>query len=90
MQSNSLLKTRLFSYIALFIKHKYNNFFSLGGYMLFDLDMIKKVYSELPDKIEKAKQILNRPLTLSEKILYSHCYLTLGSKIPIVLFSGIR
>lgn len=72
MQSNSLLKTRLFSYIALFIEHKYNNFFSLGGYMLFDLDMIKKVYSELPDKIKKVKQILNRPLTLSEKILYSH------------------
>jgi aconitate hydratase len=40
--------------------------------MLFDLDMIKKVYSDLPEKVKKAKEKLNRPLTLTEKILYSH------------------
>ena len=40
--------------------------------MLFDLDLIKKVYAEMPAKIEAARQLIGRPLTLSEKILYSH------------------
>ncbi len=34
--------------------------------------MIKKVYQNLSDKIEKSRALLNRPLTLTEKILYSH------------------
>jgi aconitate hydratase len=42
--------------------------------MLFDLELIKKVYDELPAKIEVARKLLNRPLTLAEKILYSHSY----------------
>ncbi len=42
--------------------------------MLFDLDLIKKVYAELPAKIEAARKLLNHPLTLAEKILYSHSY----------------
>ena len=42
--------------------------------MLFDLDLIKKVYSELPGKIEATRKLLNRPLTLAEKILYAHTY----------------
>ena len=40
--------------------------------MAFDIDMIKKVYSELGGKIEAARKVLNRPMTLTEKILYSH------------------
>ncbi len=40
--------------------------------MAFDLDLIKKVYAELPEKVAAARQILNRPLTLTEKILYTH------------------
>src|SRR4026207_1133162 len=40
--------------------------------MVFDLDLIKKVYSALPSKIEAARKIVGKPLTLSEKILYSH------------------
>ncbi len=40
--------------------------------MVFDLDLIKKVYSEFPEKIKKARSVLGRPLTLSEKILYAH------------------
>ena len=43
---------------------------------MFDLDLIKKVYSELPGKIKKAKKELNRPLTYAEKILYSHLFNT--------------
>jgi len=40
--------------------------------MAFDLDLIKKVYAEMPAKIEAARQLMNRPLTLTEKILYTH------------------
>jgi aconitate hydratase len=42
--------------------------------MLFDLDLIKKVYSELPGKVEAARKLLNHPLTLAEKILYAHTF----------------
>ncbi len=42
--------------------------------MAFDIDMIKKVYDELPGKIAAIRKSLNRPLTLSEKILYSHLH----------------
>jgi len=41
---------------------------------MFDLDLIKKNYAELSAKVSKAKKHLNRPLTLSEKILYAHLY----------------
>jgi aconitate hydratase len=40
--------------------------------MAFDIEMIKKVYSELPAKIAAARKVLNRPLTLAEKILFAH------------------
>ncbi len=40
--------------------------------MVFDLDMIKKVYQNLPEKVDQARKILNRPMTLAEKILYAH------------------
>jgi aconitate hydratase len=42
--------------------------------MLFDIELVRKVYSELPSKIEKARKFVNRPLTLSEKILFSHLW----------------
>lgn len=48
--------------------------------MLFDLDLIRKVYSGLPLKISKARSLVNRPLTLSEKILYSHLWDELPAK----------
>lgn len=40
--------------------------------MAFDLDMIKRVYANLPSKVEAARQLVGRPLTLTEKILYTH------------------
>ncbi len=40
--------------------------------MIFDVEMIRKVYSDLPAKIEAIRSVLNRPLTLTEKILYAH------------------
>jgi aconitate hydratase len=42
--------------------------------MAFDIEMIKKVYAELPSKIAAARAVLKRPLTLTEKILYSHLH----------------
>jgi aconitate hydratase len=42
--------------------------------MVFDLDLIKKTYSELPAKVSATRQLLGRPLTLSEKILYAHTF----------------
>jgi aconitate hydratase len=42
--------------------------------MVFDLDMIKAVYKQLPARIAKARKVVGRPLTLSEKILYSHLH----------------
>jgi aconitate hydratase len=45
--------------------------------MVFDLDLISKLYSELPSKVKAARQLLGKPLTLTEKILYSHLHGTL-------------
>ncbi len=42
--------------------------------MAFDIDMIKAHYESLPGKIAQARAVLQRPLTLSEKILYSHLH----------------
>jgi len=42
--------------------------------MAFDIEMIRKVYSELPSRIEAARKQLGRPLTLAEKILYAHLH----------------
>eukprot|EP01029_Cantina_marsupialis_P020759 TRINITY_DN4893_c0_g3_i1.p1 TRINITY_DN4893_c0_g3~~TRINITY_DN4893_c0_g3_i1.p1 ORF type:complete len:756 (+),score=143.72 TRINITY_DN4893_c0_g3_i1:44-2311(+) len=40
--------------------------------MLFDFNLIKSVYEQMPEKVNKARKTLGKPLTLSEKILYSH------------------
>ena len=40
--------------------------------MAFDIDMIKKVYATMPGRIDVAKDLLKRPMTLAEKILYAH------------------
>jgi aconitate hydratase, mitochondrial len=42
--------------------------------MAFDLDLIQKVYSELPAKVDAARKLVGRPLTQAEKILYSHSF----------------
>ena len=40
--------------------------------MAFDIEMIKKVYANMPARVEAARKTLGRPLTLAEKILYAH------------------
>jgi aconitate hydratase len=41
--------------------------------MAFDIDMIKKVYAEMPAKVDAARKALGRPLTLSEKYCLPTC-----------------
>ena len=42
--------------------------------MAFDIDMIKKVYEIYPERIAKAREIKGKPLSLAEKILYTHLW----------------
>jgi aconitate hydratase len=42
--------------------------------MAFDIEMIKKVYANFGPRVEAARKLVGRPLTLSEKILYTHLW----------------
>lgn len=42
--------------------------------MAFDINLIKNHYNSLPGKLEKVRSVLGKPLTLTEKILYSHLH----------------
>ncbi len=42
--------------------------------MAFDIDMIKKVYAQMTTRVDAAREVVGKPLTLSEKILYSHLW----------------
>jgi aconitate hydratase len=48
--------------------------------MAFDIDMIKKVYDNMTTRVDAARQIVGRPLTLTEKILYNHLWDSMPSK----------
>ncbi len=41
---------------------------------MFDLALIKNIYDEMNGKIDSVRKIIKRPLTITEKILYSHIY----------------
>lgn len=42
--------------------------------MVFDIEMIKKVYAKYPERIAAARKVVGKPLTLAEKILYAHLW----------------
>ncbi|GAA3784666.1 aconitate hydratase [Corallibacter vietnamensis] len=42
--------------------------------MAFDIEMIKNVYSKMAERVDKARKVVGKPLTLSEKILYAHLW----------------
>ncbi|MDY8137762.1 aconitate hydratase [Aquimarina sp. 2201CG5-10] len=42
--------------------------------MAFDIDMIKKVYAQIAERVDTAREVTGKPLTLAEKILYSHLW----------------
>ncbi|WP_430810336.1 MULTISPECIES: aconitate hydratase [unclassified Carboxylicivirga] len=50
--------------------------------MAFDIEMIKQVYAGLADKVDETRRLLDRPLTLTEKILYAH----LANSLPKTAF----
>ena len=42
--------------------------------MAFDIEMIKKVYANMTTRVDAARQVVGKPLTLTEKILYNHLW----------------
>ena len=42
--------------------------------MIFDLKMIREFYAQFPARVDAAKAKVNRPLTLTEKILFAHLH----------------
>ncbi|MDO3694594.1 aconitate hydratase [Wenyingzhuangia sp. chi5] len=42
--------------------------------MAFDIEMIKEVYARMTERVDAAKKVVGKPLTLSEKILYNHLW----------------
>ena len=42
--------------------------------MAFDIELIRKVYADLPGRVREAREALGKPLTLTEKILYTHLH----------------
>jgi aconitate hydratase len=48
--------------------------------MAFDIDMIKKVYSNVVKRVNAARELTGKPLTLAEKILYSHLWDKISNK----------
>ena len=49
--------------------------------MAFDIDMIKQVYSRLSKRVTEARNLIGRPLTATEKNLYSHLWETSEKRI---------
>lgn len=42
--------------------------------MAFDIEMIKAVYAKYPERVAAARKVAGKPLTLAEKILYTHLW----------------
>ncbi|MFZ2430892.1 MAG: aconitate hydratase [Lutibacter sp.] len=42
--------------------------------MAFDIEMIKGVYGRMAERVDAAKTVVGKPLTLAEKILYNHLW----------------
>jgi aconitate hydratase len=61
---------------VIFCKLAIQIFFDMNN-MVFDIQMIEKVYANLKLNVDIARKMVNRPLSLTEKILYAH--LTEGS-----------
>lgn len=42
--------------------------------MVYDIDMLKNFYANFPERVDRARELIGRPMTLAEKILYAHVY----------------
>jgi len=76
-----IIKNVVLSDIIFIIELKIINLPHIIKIMAFDIEMIKKVYENMPSRIEAARKLIGKPLTLTEKILYSH--LTEGNSTSI-------
>ena len=76
-----IIKNVVLSDIIFIIELKIINLPHIIKIMAFDIEMIKKVYENMPSRIEAARKLIGKPLTLTEKILYSH--LTEGNTTSI-------
>ncbi len=56
--------------------------------MAFDLEMIKAVYAGMEERVSAARQVVGRPLTLTEKILYAHLFDGKFAKATSVIVSS--
>ena len=50
--------------------------------MAYDIEMVRKVYAAIPERVKKLRGLIGRPVTLTEKILYSH----LSGELPTQAF----
>ena len=51
--------------------------------MAFDIEMIKAVYDRMAERIDAARAVVKKPLTLTEKILYSQ---PCGHILPLLIW----
>lgn len=42
--------------------------------MIYDITIIREFYSRYTTRVQESKRLLNRPMTLAEKVLYAHLY----------------
>jgi len=49
--------------------------------MAFDINVIRSVYERMPERINAAREMVGRPLTLAEKILYNHLWDNPASRV---------
>jgi aconitate hydratase len=60
--------------VFLVISHRFLNHFQHFFTMAFDIELIRKIYEQLPARVAAARKALGRPLTQGEKILYAHAF----------------
>ena len=58
--------------------------------MAFDIEMIKQVYNRLPERVDFARKLTGKPLTATEKILYSHLWESTIEKPFIIVDNTTR
>jgi aconitate hydratase A / 2-methylisocitrate dehydratase len=52
--------------------------------MAFDYDMIQRVYAGMAERVDAARNLLGRPITLAEKVLYAHLFSGAAPETPYV------
>ena len=56
--------------------------------MILDIEMLKSFYDSYSCRVKSAKQVLSRPMTYAEKVLYAHLFSAMGCPKSLVRVSG--